>query len=88
MANEQAWKDFRALTAPLDFLDALLNTAVKTTLLNLDADYQEITGDEARVVAAVAIADTHYKWTSAEALAAITKYLSLRDYLVAQGFIS
>ncbi len=88
MANEQAWEDFKVLTEALEYLEGMIGEGLNAVFTKLEGDYNEILADEPRLLAAAQIADAHYKWTSAAIVEAATKYLSLRDYLIAQGFIS
>ena len=87
MATQQAWEDFEKLSGPLEYLSGMVGEGLKAVFAKLDSDYQEIIADQNRVIAAAAVADTHYKWTSAEILSSIARFLALRDYLIAQGFI-
>jgi hypothetical protein len=87
MATEQAWDDFDALRNSLDFLSAEFGSTLRPAFDKLSDDYTEITADPDRTAAAVVVADIHYYWTAAKLLEMITKYLALRDYLVANGFI-
>ena len=88
MSLQTAWEDFECLSGHVEFIGAQLATGLKNSLDALEARYLAVVGDVERSANVVALADTHYKWTSAALVAEIQKLLALRDSLAAAGFIA
>jgi hypothetical protein len=87
MASAQAWEDTDKLRALITVVNSLLDTTIHGDLSELNDLFEIIAGDQNRLSEDVALADTHPVWNSAYLTAEVGKLLTLRAYLIANGYI-
>lgn len=88
MASQQAWNDFEKLVSLVGVANSTLDGVLAANLNELNSLFIAITAVPSRVAEVAALADTHPVNTAASLTNAVGTLLSLRNWLVANGYMS
>lgn len=87
MASQQAWDDFDSTRRLTAVLASEMAGPLKGNLNDLNTLFTAIAADQARTAAVVALADSHPTETAAYLSEEVGKFLALRAWLIASGYI-
>lgn len=87
MASQQAWDDFDSARRIVAVLNSQIAGSFKGYLNELNSLFTAIAADPARSAEVVSLADSHPVQNSAYLSEATGKFLALRAWLIANGYI-
>ena len=88
MASQQAWDDFESFRGLVAGVDSQIVGTMRNYLENIYEKYNDVMSDQERSAEVVALADTHPVQNSTYLIAEVGKLLSLREWLIANGFFA
>jgi hypothetical protein len=87
MASQQAWDDFESVKRIIAVLNSQIAGSFKGYLDELNSLFTAISADPARSAEVIALADSHPVLNSAYLSEGAGKFLALRAWLIANGYI-
>ena len=88
MASQQAWDDFDSVRRLTAVLSSEIGGPLKANLNDLNTLFATIAADPTRTVEVSALADSHPTETAVHLAEEAGKFLALRAWLIANGYIS
>jgi len=88
MSTQQAWDDFNSISDLVVACAVEIGGTLKGCLNKISDLFNAIVANEARMTAVISLADTHPVYTATYLTTEVGKILVLRDWLIANGYMT